>query len=611
MLKANGRTASGKEPSSELITPISASDTPPPREGRQPMVTSIRHWSTPDSTRVAIDLEDEVRFQAGRVPNPDRVYFDLYGARLAPQLIGHAIPVEDDAFLKDIRAAQYSSQVVRIVLDVSSVAEYSAFLLPNPYRLIIDIHGRKGPAKTPPPMTSRSTTLPNPTLGNSTPLAGSAVAPTPATASNHQPAAKPDPSHASNQTTDENGHETGISQPSDDVSTSPPDDDPSPANPRTSLQGAPQQQPISLNTSTRKSAGKSAPHTAPVTRGKPSAASTSDISTLDDQPDNVRATRHPTTKPVVAEVAPRRYDATENSSSSGTIIIADDTTPPAKPSRSKKHMISSTQPAPAQDANEVEVREAQPAADGGRSLVRALGLKIGRIVIDPGHGGHDTGTIGADGIQEKDVVLDVSLRLGKLLHQRLGANITFTRKDDTFIPLEARTAIANKAQADLFISVHANSSPDASARGVETYFLNFTSSPDALDVAARENAVSEKSIHELQDLVKKITLKDKIDESREFATDVEHSLYSGIAETDGTLKDRGVKKAPFVVLIGANMPSILTEISFVSNPEDARDLRQAAYRQRIAESLYAGIAKYMSGLSSVHLAENHPHAGGN
>jgi N-acetylmuramoyl-L-alanine amidase len=205
----------------------------------------------------------------------------------------------------------------------------------------------------------------------------------------------------------------------------------------------------------------------------------------------------------------------------------------------------------------------------------------------------------------------VSLRLGKLLHQRLGANITFTRKDDTFIPLEARTAIANKAQADLFISVHANSSPDASARGVETYFLNFTSSPDALDVAARENAVSEKSIHELQDLVKKITLKDKIDESREFATDVEHSLYSGIAETDGTLKDRGVKKAPFVVLIGANMPSILTEISFVSNPEDARDLRQAAYRQRIAESLYAGIAKYMSGLSSVHLAENHPHAGGN
>ena len=163
----------------------------------------------------------------------------------------------------------------------------------------------------------------------------------------------------------------------------------------------------------------------------------------------------------------------------------------------------------------------------------------------------------------------------------------------------------------MFVSIHANSSPDASARGVETYYLNFTSSPDALDVAARENAVSDKSIHELQDLVKKITLKDKLDESKEFAADVERSLYRGVSQEEPSIKDRGVKKAPFVVLIGANMPSILTEISFVSNPEDAKDLRDPAYRDRIAESLYAGIARYVNGLSSVRLAQNGSRGAGN
>jgi len=218
-------------------------------------------------------------------------------------------------------------------------------------------------------------------------------------------------------------------------------------------------------------------------------------------------------------------------------------------------------------------------------------------VIDAGHGGHDSGTLGVDGIEEKDVVLDVALRLGKLLHDRLGAEVIYTRSDDTFIPLETRTAIANKAQADLFLSIHANSSSDESARGVETYYLNFTSDPTALDVAARENAVSDQSIHQLSDLVKKIALKDKIAESREFAADVEGSLYTGLAKGNVGLKDRGVKKAPFVVLIGANMPSILAEISFVTNPKDAEQLAQPEYRQRVAESLYKGVARYEGGLS--------------
>src|SRR6202041_3369096 len=159
-------------------------------------------------------------------------------------------------------------------------------------------------------------------------------------------------------------------------------------------------------------------------------------------------------------------------------------------------------------------------------------------------------------------------------------------------------------QADLFLSIHANSSPDASARGVETYYLNFTSSPDALETAARENAVSDQSIHQLSDLVKKIALKDKIEESREFASDVEASLYGGLQKGNAGLKDRGVKKAPFVVLIGANMPSILAEISFVTNPKDAEQLRQGTYRERIAESLYRGVARYVSSMNGLRVAQN-------
>jgi N-acetylmuramoyl-L-alanine amidase len=195
----------------------------------------------------------------------------------------------------------------------------------------------------------------------------------------------------------------------------------------------------------------------------------------------------------------------------------------------------------------------------------------------------------------------VALRLGRLLHDRLGADVVYTRADDTFIPLETRTAIANKAQADLFISVHANSSPDESARGIEVYYLNFTSDPEAMTVASRENAVSTESVHELSDLVKKIALKDKIEESRELASDVDASLYAGLRKGNEGLKDRGVKKAPFVVLIGANMPSILAEISFVTNSEDATKLQTPEYRERVAESLYKGIARYAEGINGVKL----------
>ena len=238
-------------------------------------------------------------------------------------------------------------------------------------------------------------------------------------------------------------------------------------------------------------------------------------------------------------------------------------------------------------------------------MIRVLGLKVGRIVIDPGHGGHDVGTTGPEGLREKDLVLDVSKRLGALIEERLASEVVFTRNDDTFIPLERRTEIANQAKADLFLSIHANSSPLRTAAGVETYYLNFTTSKAALEVAARENAGSQKTIFELQDLLQQIALKNKVEESREFATRIQSSLYSVSAKNNSRSKDRGIKKAPFVVLIGATMPSVLAEVGFLSNSRDESTMRRPEYRQRLAEALYKGLSAYANTLSHFQVAQRH------
>lgn len=244
--------------------------------------------------------------------------------------------------------------------------------------------------------------------------------------------------------------------------------------------------------------------------------------------------------------------------------------------------------------------EPKPTRDGQHSLTRALGLKISRIVIDPGHGGRDTGTIGPHGLMEKDLCLDVALRLGTLIEEKLpGAQVVYTRKDDTYVSLEERTAIANQAHADLFISIHANSSNDPQARGIETYYLNFATSTESMEVATRENATSEESLHNLQDLIQKIARNEKIEESKELAGDIQDTLSQRLQLVSHRERNRGVKKAPFVVLIGANMPSVLSEISFVSNPNDERLLRKPDQRQRIADGLYRGISAYLENLNSL------------
>jgi N-acetylmuramoyl-L-alanine amidase len=236
--------------------------------------------------------------------------------------------------------------------------------------------------------------------------------------------------------------------------------------------------------------------------------------------------------------------------------------------------------------------------EGRFSLSRQLGLGINRIVIDPGHGGHDPGTKGR-GLSEADLVLDVARRLEVLLLKEPGVEVVLTRRTDVFVPLEERTAIANREGADLFLSIHANSSRNNKAGGVETYFLNFSSNPDAEEVAARENSASGRTMHSLPDIVKAITLNNKLDESRDFATLVQRAMIEHLAKTNSNARDRGVKQAPFVVLIGAGMPSVLAEIAFMTHSQEGKLLKTPAYRQKIAEALSQGIRRYQRSLKAV------------
>jgi N-acetylmuramoyl-L-alanine amidase/type II secretory pathway predicted ATPase ExeA len=232
------------------------------------------------------------------------------------------------------------------------------------------------------------------------------------------------------------------------------------------------------------------------------------------------------------------------------------------------------------------------------SLARELGLKIHRIAIDPGHGGYDTGTMGPHGLLEKDLCLDVALRLGQLIKENLpGAEVVYTRKDDRHVSLEERTAIANDANADLFVSIHANSSDSREARGVETFYLSLATSRESRDLASRENALAESSLHNLPDLIKKIARNEKLTESKEFAMDVQQALAKQLQLVSRQESNRGVKQAPFVVLTGANMPAVLSEISFVSNTSDEGLLLESSQRQRIAEGLYRGVTAYLNGMT--------------
>ncbi len=311
--------------------------------------------------------------------------------------------------------------------------------------------------------------------------------------------------------------------------------------------------------------------------------------------------------PADTGAAPRTQAAAAAPASAATVAAAAPATPapvaPAPTAADKSRSDTAAAPvapvAPVTQVAEAGVAPAAPESNssGNYSLARQLGLGVSRIVIDPGHGGHDTGALG-DGIRESELVLDIALRLEKLLKQEPGIDVVMTRRTDQFIELEERTRIANRHNADMFLSIHANSSRRRTAQGVETFVLNFANTSDAEEVAARENAIAKGSMRQLPDIVKAITLNNKLDESRDLAEMVQTNLVTRLRRTDAELPDRGIKQAPLVVLIGASMPSVLAEVGFVSTPAEGRRLKGSAYRQDIAEALRDGVLRYQRSLKS-------------
>jgi N-acetylmuramoyl-L-alanine amidase len=496
----DAKASKSDEPAELSRTTMDAATLPPSSSsGGAPRVRRITTKASAESTRVTIDLEDTVQYSSARIRNPDRIFFDIHAARLTPEVAKANVRVEGD-LLTAVRAAQNHAGIVRVVLDVNGVKDYTATLQDNPPELIIDLYPNSGATRT---------------------------------ARAQHGARQSDGCRAA--TSESCTPTTGVS----------------PAVSPGSRQPVPEDGVVD------------------VARVVPDERSGVQPAAVEPQP------------PAAASLPPSLVRGGAASNGSG--------------SRSKSLKSSTTKPDLIQPSS-----VPTPTRDGQATLTRALGLKIGRIVIDAGHGGHDTGTIGPTGLMEKDLCLDVALRLGKIIQQRLpGADVVYTRSDDTFVPLEERTHIANEAKADLFISIHANSSHDHGARGIETYYLNLKGSPDAMEVASRENATAQESVHDLEDLVKKIARSEKIDESREFAADIQDSLAKRIQKQYKPVKDRGVRKAPFVVLIGADMPSILTEISFLSNPADEQLLKKPDHRQRVAEGLYQGVASYLQSLNSM------------
>ena len=291
--------------------------------------------------------------------------------------------------------------------------------------------------------------------------------------------------------------------------------------------------------------------------------------------------------PAFAEATARKPAPAEATAGKpATLPVAAASLPPSPPRESA--VVAATMSTPPPGSPSANSR-------GGYSLSRQLGLGVARVVIDPGHGGHDPGAKVKGLLSEAALVLDVAQRLEKLLLKQ-GVEVVLTRAADVFVPLETRTEIANRAGADLFLSIHANASSDTAARGFETYFLSFAPNAQAEAIAARENAASARTMRSLPDIVKAIALNNKIDESRDFASLVQASLADRLKKVDKSARSLGVKQAPFMVLIGATMPSVLAEISFLTNRREGNLLKTQSYRQQVAEALFAGVMNYQRSL---------------
>ena len=425
-----------------------ASANPRAKAPLQQLVTGIWHVSSPDSSTVVIDLQGEVQYEAHRLSDPERIYFDLHGTELSQGLFGKTIEV-GDSLLARVRVAQPRKGVSRVVLETNGPSDFSVSLQSNPYRLVVEI----------------------------------------------------------------------------------------------------------------RKAGKTDRSGVSAIPGSTSA----DIS-MDAAPADASSLKNPDLQNKYENKGLQSRDQ-RGSLSSGS--VPDPVSLPAAPGQ-----VGSK--------SEAQLQNHVPKF---------------RLVLDAGHGGWDLGTVGRKGLMEKDLVLDIVGRLGKLLESRLGADVIYTRQDDTYLPLEKRTEIANLAQADMFVSVHANYSNDSSARGAETYYTNTYSSLRARTPGSDSDASATENID-----WNNVDIREKVQQSRRFAVAVQQSLHRALATQIPGMRNRGVKKASYVVLTGTSMPAILAEVSFVSSPADEDILKSADYRQNIAEGLYKGIAQFAATGHHVNLA---------
>ncbi len=429
-------------------------------------VLPVKYWSSNDYTRVVINTSGPVTYREELLEEigdrPRRLYIDFLESYIEPRFRS-PVPIED-GLLKRVRTGQYTTDTVRVVLDIESISSYKIFSLPDPFRVVIDVRGENKK-----PVKSRSNKVQLSSIP-ATPKPGEL----PVTSADSGPVAP------------------GLSQ-ADDYS---PDSS-------------------SLGNEDKKAV---------------------------------------------------------------TVVVLKD---------NKKNQISEKN----RDDNQYYGSVQDPPVNTRISLAQQLGLGVGKIVIDPGHGGKDPGAI-AFGLKEKDIVLKVAKNLAYHLEKDMNAEVILTRERDMFLPLEERTAIANTNDADLFISLHINAHPSPQVKGFETYFLNLSTNDEAMRVAARENATSAHQMSDLQDILSDIMQNSKINESSRLAQQVHNAIASGLAKPPYTIKNMGVKQAPFYVLIGAGMPAILIELAFISNPDDARMLADDTFIDKLTAEISKGILEY-------------------
>ncbi len=513
-----------------------------PKSSSAPTILrEMRHFSQKDYTRIVIELDDATDVRFDRIQNPDRLYFDFVGARLDKPLRPLSMIKVEDGRLRGIRAGQNKRDVARVVFDLDYAAHFTTSWLANPARLVIEL--RRDPPQM---LAENSADARGPDL-LARATAVEEILPVPRDSLARPVLNKP-------LEIGEPGSRPGV------VSEE--------------IVPAFLEQPATTNAATTKPAPERF-EPAPGRQAVPS-----------------KGTLNAGAAPRVGASAVQ--PAVDLGAQQGEVVLAKLEPPPAPVVEDAKPPAILNLPSP---------KPAKATSSGKRNLIRSLGLKVGKVVIDPGHGGHDTGTIGAGKLREKDLVNDLAQRLGKLITERLGSEVIYTRTDDTFINLDERARIANRAEADLFISIHANSARQRSVRGIETFYHSMTTDPWAMAVAARENAASERSVHELENLVAKITRSENITESREFAAKVQSALYGDLSKKAKAIRNRGVRKAPFLALMGAKMPAVLAEVSFLSNSTDEKLLKTSAYRDKVAEALYKGIAAYAATLSSITVTE--------